>query len=136
MSNQTLYQRYLSLHHLHGYYETARPSYLVPVISVPQQVRVLFLSDVANRVQTGTLQQQREALTDLQGDLQTWRSVLKGDGTLIGKMLAAAWLHGDLILLSDFIEDPSSDLQHLEDVLDPPWLYRSTPRTIESATRL
>ena len=119
VSNQTLYQRYLSLHHLHGYHETARPSYLAPVISVPQQVRVLFLSDVANRIQTGTLQQQREALTDLQGDLQTWRSVLKGHGTLIGKMLAAAWLHGDLIMLSDFIEDPSSDLQHLDDVLAP-----------------
>jgi hypothetical protein len=118
-SNQTLYQRYLSLHHLHGYYETARPSYLAPVISAPQQVRVLFLGDVANRTQTGTLQQQRKALTDLQDDLQTWRTVLKGDGTLIGKMLAAAYLHGDLILLADFIEDPASDLAHLDDLLGP-----------------
>jgi len=118
-SNQKLYQLYLSLHHLHGYYETARPSYLAPVISAPQQLRVLFLSNVANRVQTGTPQQQREALTDLQEDLQTWRTVLKGDGTLIGKMLAAASLHGDLILLADLIEDPSSDLQHLDDALGP-----------------
>jgi hypothetical protein len=118
-ANQKLYQRYLSLHYLHGYYETARPSYIAPVISVPQQVRVLFLSNVANRVQTGTPQQQREALTDLQEDLQTWRTVLEGDGTLIGKMLAAASLHGDLILLADLIEDPSSDLQHLDDALGP-----------------
>jgi hypothetical protein len=116
-SNQKLYQRYLSLHHLHGYYETARPSYLAPVISAPQYLRVLFLDSVANRIQTGTPQQQRKALTDLQDDLQTWRTVLKGNGTLIGKMLAAAWLHGDLILLSDLIEDPSGDLQHLDDAL-------------------
>jgi hypothetical protein len=116
-ANQKLYQRYLSLHHLHGYYETARPSYIAPVISVPQQLRVLFLSDVANRIQIGTPQQQREALTDLQDDLQTWRTVLKGNGTLIGKMLAAASLHADLILLSDLIEDPSSDIKHLDDAL-------------------
>ena len=118
-SNQTLYQRYLSLHRLHGYYETVRPSYLAPVVSTPQQVRVLFLGDVANRVQTGTLQQQREALTDLQLDLQIWRTVLKGDGTLIGKMLAAAWLHADLVLLADLIADPNIDLKPLDDVLDP-----------------
>jgi hypothetical protein len=118
-ANQELYQRYLSLHHLHSYFETARPSYIAPVISVPQQLRVLFLGSVANRVHTGTPQQQREALTDLQRDLQTWRTVLKGDGTLIGKMLAAAWLHGDLILLADLIQDPSYDLKPLDDVLDP-----------------
>jgi hypothetical protein len=116
-SNQKLYQRYLSLHLLHGYYETARPSYLAPVISAPRQLRALFLGSVADRIQTGTPQQQREALTDLQDDLQTWRTVLKGDGTLISKMLAAAYLHGDLILLADLIEDPSSDLQRLDDVL-------------------
>ena len=121
-SNQKLYQRYLSLHFLHGYYETAQPSYLAPVISAPQQVRVLFLGDIANRVQTGTLQEQREALTDLQHDLQIWRTVLKGDGTLIGKMLAAAYLHGDLILLADFIADPASDLAHLDDLLGPLFL--------------
>ena len=89
------------------------------MISAPQPVRALFLCDVANRIQTGTRQQQREALTDLEGDLQTWRTVLKGDGTLIGKMLAAAYLHGDLILLADLIEDATSDLGSLEGVLGP-----------------
>jgi hypothetical protein len=119
VSNQKLYQRYLSLHHLHGYYETARPSYSAPAIYAPQQLRILFLGYIANRVQTGTPQQQREALTELQQDLQMWRSVLKGDGTLIGKMVAAASLHGDLILLADLIEDPASDFKHLDDVLGP-----------------
>jgi hypothetical protein len=116
--NQQLYQRYLSLHHLHGYYETARPSYMAPSVYAPQMLRILFLADVANRIQSGTLQQQREALTDLRQDLQLWRTILKGDGTLISKMVAVAWIHADLILAADLITDPSTDLAHLEDILD------------------
>ena len=118
-ANQQLYQRYLSLHRLHGYYETARPSFFAPPIYAPQPLRVLFLADVANRLQTSTLQQQREALTDLHHDLQMWRIVLKGDGTLISKMLAAAFLHADMILVADLITDSSTDLGLLGDVLDP-----------------
>jgi hypothetical protein len=118
-SNPILYQRYLSMHHLHGYYETALPSHLAPPISAPREIRVLFLGDVANRIQTGTLQQQREALADLQCDLQLWRALLKGEGTLISKMLAAAFLHADLTLLADMIADPSTELSSLYDVLEP-----------------
>jgi len=118
-SNQRLYLRYLSLHHLHGYYETVRPSPMAPLVVVPQPLRTLFLADVANRIQSGTLQQQREALFDLQRDLQMWQTVLKGDGTLISKMLAAAYLHGDLILLADFITDPSSNVNSLDEALGP-----------------
>jgi hypothetical protein len=118
-SNQQLYQRYVSLHHLHGYYETARPSYSGPWIFAPQELRILFLSDVANRIQTGSFQQQHEALDDLRQDLQLWQTVLKGNGTLLSKMLAAAYVHGDLILLADFIEDPASDLAPLDDVPGP-----------------
>ena len=117
--NQELYQRYLSLHRMHGYYETTRPSYFAPPIFVPQPVRVLFLADVANRIQTGSLQQQRDVLNDLQQDLQMWRTILKGDGTLLFKMVAVASLHADLILLADLIADPSTDLNSLGDSLDP-----------------
>jgi hypothetical protein len=118
-SNQILYQRYLALHRLHGYYETARPSYLAPMVYVPTQLRILYLADLANRMQTGNALQQREALNDLQQDLQMWKAVLQGEGTLVGKMLAASSLHADLILLADFIDDPNSDLASLDDVLDP-----------------
>jgi hypothetical protein len=117
-SNQQLYQRYLSLHQLKGYYETARPSYLAPLVFISTQLRVLFLADVANRIQTGTLQQQREALNDIQQDLQLWRTVLKGEGTLISKMVAVASLHADLILVADLITDPKIDLRPLGDVLE------------------
>jgi hypothetical protein len=118
-ANQQLYQRYLSLHRLRGYYETARPSYLAPLVFSTPKIRTVFLTDVANRIQTGTPQQQREALNDLQQDLQLWRAVLKGDGTLISKMLSVAFLHTDMILLADFITDPTTDLKSLDDVLDP-----------------
>ncbi|HTD74314.1 MAG TPA: hypothetical protein VK652_12370 [Steroidobacteraceae bacterium] len=118
-ANQQLYQRYLSLHRLRGYYETARPSYMAPVVIFPPQLRSLFLGDVANRIQTGSSKQQREALTDLQRDLQMWRTVLKGDGTLISKMLAAAFLHTDLILTADLINDTGFDSSSLDEPLDP-----------------
>ena len=118
-SNETLYQRYLSLHRLRGYYETARPSFMSPVITLPQSLRTLFLADIANRIQTGTPQQQREALNDLQEDLHLWRTVIKGDGTLISKMLSLAFLHTDVILLADLITDPTTDLKSLEGALDP-----------------
>jgi hypothetical protein len=116
--NQQLYQRYLFLHHLPGYYETARPSYMAPLVFLTPQIRTVFLSDVANRMQTGTPTQQREALADLQRDLQMWRTVLKGDGALISKMLSVAFLHGDMILLADLITDPSFDSSLLEEPLD------------------
>lgn len=113
-SNEELYRRYMSMHHLTGYYETARPSYMMPLAFIPPPVRVLFLSDLASRLQTGTLQQQRDALDDLRDDLRMWRVVLKGSGALISKMVAAASLHADFLLLADMIADPNSDLALLE----------------------
>jgi hypothetical protein len=118
-SNPQLFQRYLFLHHLQGYYETARPSFMAPSVLVPQPLRILFLANVANRLQTGALQQQRDALVDLQNDVQMWRTVLKGEGTLISKMVATASLHGDLILAADLIADPNIDLSSLDHVLGP-----------------
>jgi hypothetical protein len=118
VANQLLYERYLSLHSLHGYYETARPSYLAPLVFVSPQLRILFLSDIAIRLQTGTLRERGEALDDIQQDLQMWKVVLQGDGTVLSKVLAVASLHGDLILMADLIADPSTDPSSLSDALD------------------
>jgi hypothetical protein len=85
-SNRELYRRYLSLHRMQGYYETARASFLAPPIYAPQEPRTLFLADVASRIQAGGIPQQ-DALNDIQYDLELWRRVLKGDGTLISKMV-------------------------------------------------
>lgn len=118
-ANQQLYQRYLSLHRLRGYYDTARPSYVAPLVLFPPQLRTLFLADVANRIQTGAHREQRDALDDIRQDLQIWRTVLKGHGTLISKLLAVAYLHADLILVADLIADPNVNLEPLEDMLEP-----------------
>ena len=113
-ANQELYARYLALHDLQGYFDTARPPLMAPTFYVPQLVQELFLADVATRVQTGTPQQQRAALSDLQKDLLLWKAVLKGNSTLPSKMLAAGALHADLLLVADFVNDPHADLTLLD----------------------
>jgi hypothetical protein len=113
-ANQELCQRYRSLHALHGYYETARPGYLAPMVFVPQSVRSLFLADVAARIQSGGAAQQRAALEDLAADLELWRAVLRGRGGLVSKMLAAAALHADLLVVGDLVTDAGTDLALLD----------------------
>ena len=113
-ANQELFQRYLGLHRLPGYHETARPSYLAPFYLVPPSVRCLFLFDIANRIQTGSLQQQRAAIEDLSQDLRIWMAMVQGDGTLLSKMVAAASLHRDLLVLADLVTDPISDMMLFE----------------------
>ena len=109
-ANQELYLRYISLHARHGYFETARPSPMAPIGHVPTAARILFLADVANRVQTGTKKERYAALSDLKEDLLLWRAVLRGNGTLVSKMIACVNLHGDLLLIGDMITDPQTEL--------------------------
>ena len=109
-TNEELYQRYLGLHQLRGYHETARASVLAPFYFVPQPVRWLFLANFAMRIQTISTGEQRAAIDDLGRDLRTWKTIILGDGTLISKMIAAASVHRDLSVLADMIVDPNSDM--------------------------
>ena len=105
--NGELYQRYLALHALRGYYETARPSYLTPYFAWPTEARKLFLADLVLRMQsTLPAGQSREALVDLESDVRMWRVVLHGEGTLLSKMRATAYLQADYLLVADMIADP------------------------------
>lgn len=104
--NLELYQRYLALQRTHGYYETAQPSLLAPVYFVPSNLRTLFLAEAVLRLRGRDAQQQREALADLEADVRLWRTVLTGQGALISKMLAIAYLHWDELVLADMIADP------------------------------
>lgn len=113
-SNQEFYRRYRTLHLLHGYAETARPSHMAPVGFVPRQVRAMYLADIADRIQTGQPSQRRAALTDLAEDLRLWKSMLQGSGSFLSKMVAASNLHADLLLLGDLVADPSFDLALLD----------------------
>jgi hypothetical protein len=108
--NAELYQRYQALERLPGYYETARPSYLAPPVYVPTEVRYLFLEETALRLRSGSAGEQREALTELLADIALWRRVLRGEGLLISKLLALAYLQSDLLVLADLIADPRAPL--------------------------
>lgn len=108
--NQELYQRYLAVHPLQGYYDTARPSFYVPAYFVPQPVRSLFLANAALRIQSQSRSQQFAALDDLGLDIQMWKKVLQGDGYLLSKMVAVGALHADFILQADMLADPEFDL--------------------------
>lgn len=104
--NHELYQRYLALFSLPGYYETARPSVMVPIYIVPNDVRNLFLANTASRIQNGDEAQIRSALTSLSQDADLWHRMLTQDGGLISKMVAISFLQTDSLILSDMIADP------------------------------
>lgn len=108
--NLELYQRYLALQRAHGYYESALPSPLAPVYFVPSNLRTLFLAEVVLRLRGRDPHQQAEALADLEADVRLWQSVLTGQGALISKMLAIAYLHWDELVLADMIADPKAPL--------------------------
>jgi hypothetical protein len=105
--NAELCERYRALERLPGYYETARPSYLAPAIFVPTEVRYLFLEDTVLRLR-GNAREQRAALDELVADIGLWRRVLTGQGLLVSKMLALAYLQSDYLVLADLIAEPHS----------------------------
>jgi hypothetical protein len=104
--NRELYQRYLALFDSPGYYETARPSPAAPIYMVPTDVRNLFLAGVSSRMQSGNELQIQSALKSLRQDIDLWHRMLIGEGTLISKMLAVAFLQTDSLILADMIADP------------------------------
>jgi hypothetical protein len=104
--NRELYQRYLALHEMHGYYETARPSWLVPSMPWPVCERKVFLAEYVLRARSRDLTQRHQALVDLQDDVRLWRRIFAGEGALVSKMLSVAYLQQDYLLLADTIADP------------------------------
>jgi len=125
--NGELYRRYLALHQRYGYYETARPAAFAPLLPRwPVCERKLFLAEYVLRMRSGNLAEQRRALADLQDDVQLWRNIFEGEGTLVSKMVSVAYLQGDYLLLADAIADPhaavpldGSDADALVPVSDP-----------------
>src|SRR5262249_47761928 len=54
--------------------------------------------------------QRQIGLAALEVDIRAWRRVLTGEGTLLWRMLAIAFLQSDYLLLADLIADPDADL--------------------------
>jgi hypothetical protein len=104
--NHELYQRYLSLFSVPGYYESARPSVMAPIYIPPSKVRNLFLAGLAARIQGGDKAEIQLALVSLLEDMDLWRRVLTGEGGLVSKMVAVAFIQTDSLMVSDMIADP------------------------------
>jgi len=108
--NHELIERYLDLILLRGYYETARPSALMPYPAAPHETHRLFLAQLALQMRASRSLQAQLGLAELEGDIRLWHRVLTGEGTLRWKMLAIAFLQSDYLLLADLIADPSIEL--------------------------
>lgn len=109
--NAELYRRYVGLHRLPGFYETAQPSMTAPPVYLSANpVRKLFLADVALRLRNGEPRPERRALAELTDDVRLWRAVLTGRGALISKMIAVAYLQGDYLVLADLIADSQASV--------------------------
>jgi hypothetical protein len=117
--NRELYQRYLALFALPGYYETGRPSPMAPYSYVPTDVRHLFLANVSLRMQTGDDAQTRAALESLRQDIDLWHRMLTGEGAPISKLIATAYLQANFLVLADMIADPGVPIPKDMDELLP-----------------
>ncbi|HEX8757557.1 MAG TPA: hypothetical protein VF745_14565 [Steroidobacteraceae bacterium] len=105
-SNRELYQRYLDMQQLQGYFDSAPPGSYRRYFLLPHQVQELFLAEVAEKIQTGMPAQQEAALAALRRDMRMWRTVLHGYGGLASKIMAAISLRADFDLLADMVTDP------------------------------
>jgi hypothetical protein len=108
--NRELYQRYLALQELPGYFETERTSSAPDIVMPSVDIRNLFLAKFALEMQTGDEMRRQSALTLLRKDMDLWRRMLGGEGTLISKMLAVAYLQNDYLVFSDMIADPNTPI--------------------------
>lgn len=118
VANRKLYQRYRALHRATGYYETGTPSVYATTYFPPLPLRHVFLADFALRMRSGNREEQSAALADMANDLQVWRTMLTGYGSLISKMIAVAYLRQDLILIGDMIADPAVALSDRRSEMD------------------
>jgi hypothetical protein len=108
--NKELFARYHSLHAMTGYYDKSTPSIYQQFGYVPKEIRSLFLANVALRMKGRDARLQTKAMADLEKDIQIWRTMLAGNGSLISPMIAVANLQADFLLLADIIADRSLDL--------------------------
>lgn len=114
-ANRELYQRYLSLHGLHGYFETGGAVDALSGFMALISLQRLFLANIASDIQSGSPPEQQAAVADLGQDLQLWKTVLDGTGGVLSKIMATQALHADLLLAGDMVTDPTRDLTFLRD---------------------
>jgi hypothetical protein len=113
-ANRVLLDRYAALLAAKGYYEDAPWRGVDLFYAVPPPLRVLYLANIARAVQSGEESERRAAVNSFQADTTAWRGMLQGEGSMASKMVATAYLHADLMLFADMIEDRSVPLESLQ----------------------
>lgn len=123
-ANRVLLDRYSALTASKGYEEEPLRSSIELFYPVPRSLRALYLASIADAVQSGTDTERRTGIKSLAADVALWRRMLQGEGALVSKMIATAYLHADFILLADMIEDrgvPLNQIQESAASLLEPW---------------
>jgi hypothetical protein len=123
-ANRVLLDRYTALAAAKGYEEEPLRSSIELSYPVPRSLRALYLASIADVVQSGGNTERLAAIKSLAADTALWQRMLQGEGTLLSKMLATAYLHANLILLADMIEDRGVPLDQIRDgaaALLEPW---------------
>lgn len=108
--NRLLYRRYRALRRATGYYVSATPSGIGVTPFPSRRLRLLFLADFALRMQSGDAAQRSAALNEMADDLQVWKTVLEGYGSLSSKLTALIFLQRDFLMISHVIADPAVPL--------------------------
>lgn len=111
--NRELYDRYLALHSLRGYHNTARAgpeNALFSTLGDVSSARKLFLAETVLQLRYGAPLEQKAALLSLEGDVRLWRMVFSNAGTLVEAMILLAYLEADYLLLGDMIADDQTAL--------------------------
>ena len=104
--NAELLGRYRALFVLQGYYDTSKPTYATaPVWGTVSAVRHLVLAQLVAGLRAAQPAARERALAGLESDLRLWHRVLAGEGDILAKMLALAYLQGDELLLADCLAD-------------------------------
>jgi hypothetical protein len=115
--NAELLARYEMMTRLRAYDETASPSNGMPDALPPGGLHNLYLIGLAFELQNGAPAERRKAFQALVADLAMWRAILIGKGGLLSRMVAAAMLNADDVLLGNMIADPALPRDLLDDEL-------------------
>jgi len=118
-ANRVLYKNYQALRGFQVYFDTTTPSSFAPYsFTVPKELHKLFLADVALRMRSKNLEEKRLAFREFSENIQTWRVMMSGEGSLVPHLTGVVFLHEDYLLLSDVIADSAIDLSDVGPLIE------------------
>jgi hypothetical protein len=93
--NHELYQRYMQILGMHGYFAFARDWSTLRDHVFPRDLRCLFLANAAVRLESGNYKQELSALEDIRSDITLMHTVMTGNASYLPAVLAMSMLEAD-----------------------------------------